>query len=89
MPGQNVSNHLQTSMLSEWQIVSLDYSEWIDAVGYADLDGRDYHLDFLSFVNVLFLGTVWVARGDSSAWSQNNPKFRPSTVRTIFIIPFH
>jgi hypothetical protein len=27
-------------MLSAWQIVSLDYSEWIDAVGYADLDGR-------------------------------------------------
>ncbi len=51
-------------MLSAWQIVSLDYSEWIDAVGYADLDG-----------------TVWVARGDSSTWSQNNPKFRPSAVR--------
>jgi hypothetical protein len=27
-------------MLSAWQIVSLDYSEWIDAVGYADLDGK-------------------------------------------------
>ena len=40
LPGQNVSNHLQTSMLSAWQIVSLDYSEWIDAVGYADLDGK-------------------------------------------------
>ena len=54
-------------MLSAWQIVSLDYSEWIDAVGYADLDG-----------------TVWVARGDSSTWAQNNPKFRPSAVRKIF-----
>ncbi len=41
LPGQNVTNHLQTSMLSAWQIVSLDYSEWIDAVGYADLDGKD------------------------------------------------
>lgn len=39
LPGQNVANHLPTSMLSTWQIVSLDYSEWIDAVGYADLDG--------------------------------------------------
>jgi hypothetical protein len=67
LPGQNVSNHLQTSMLSTWQIVSLDYSEWIDAVGYADLDG-----------------TVWVARGDSSTWAQNNPKFRPSTVSKSF-----
>jgi hypothetical protein len=28
-------------MLSAWQIVSLDYSEWIDAVGYADLDGKN------------------------------------------------
>ncbi len=64
LPGQNVTNHLQTSMLSAWQIVSLDYSEWIDAVGYADLDG-----------------TVWIARGDSTTWTQNNPKFRPSTVR--------
>lgn len=27
-----------------------------------------------------FLGTVWVARGDSSTWAQNNPKFRPSAV---------
>ena len=27
-------------MLSAWQIVSLDYSEWIDAVAYADLDGK-------------------------------------------------
>ena len=36
LPGQNVANHLQTSMLSAWQIVSLDYSEWIDAAGYAD-----------------------------------------------------
>ena len=27
-------------MLSAWQIVSLDYSEWIDSVAYADLDGR-------------------------------------------------
>ncbi|CAF2174902.1 unnamed protein product [Rotaria magnacalcarata] len=62
LPGQNVSTHLQTSMLSAWQIVSLDYSEWIDAAAYADLDG-----------------TVWVARGDSSTWAQNNPKFRPST----------
>ncbi|UJR35845.1 hypothetical protein I4U23_028589 [Adineta vaga] len=61
LPGQNVSNHLQASMLSAWQIVSLDYSEWIDSVAYADLDG-----------------TVWVARGDSSTWAQNNPKFRPS-----------
>jgi hypothetical protein len=71
LPGQNVSNHLQTSMLSAWQIVSLDYSEWIDAVGYADLDG-----------------TVWVARGDSSTWAQNNPKFRPSAVReqNLFMI---
>ncbi len=41
LPGQNVANHLQTSMLSAWQIVSLDYSEWIDAVAYADLDGRE------------------------------------------------
>lgn len=41
LPGQNVSNHLQMSMLSGWQIVSLDYSEWIDAVAYADLDGRE------------------------------------------------
>ncbi len=39
LPGQNVSTHLQTAMLSAWQIVSLDYSEWIDAVAYADLDG--------------------------------------------------
>jgi len=31
-------------MLSAWQIVSLDYSEWIDAVGYADLDGKDWNL---------------------------------------------
>lgn len=54
---------MQGSMLSAWQIVSLDYSEWIDAVGYADLDG-----------------TVWLARGDSSTWTQNNPKFRPSAV---------
>jgi hypothetical protein len=69
LPGQNVSNHLQTSMLSAWQIVSLDYSEWIDAVGYADLDG-----------------TVWVARGDSSTWAQNNPKFRPSAVRKMISI---
>ncbi len=44
IPGQNVSNPLQTSMLSAWQIVSLDYSEWIDAVGYADLDGKDWNL---------------------------------------------
>jgi hypothetical protein len=28
-----------------------------------------------------YLGTVWVARGDSSTWTQNNPKFRPSAVR--------
>ncbi len=56
-------------MLSAWQIVSLDYSEWIDAVGYADLDG-----------------TVWVARGDSSTWAQNNPKFRPSAVRKMISI---
>jgi hypothetical protein len=28
-------------MLSARQIVSLDYSEWIDAVGYADLDGKN------------------------------------------------
>ena len=41
LPGQNVSNQLQMSMLSGWQIVSLDYSEWIDAVGYADLDGME------------------------------------------------
>jgi len=39
LPGQNVSNHLQGSMLSAWQIVSVDYSEWIDSVTYADLDG--------------------------------------------------
>jgi hypothetical protein len=39
LPGQNVSNHLPTSMLSAWKIVSLDYSEWIDTAGYADLDG--------------------------------------------------
>ena len=32
----------------------------------------------------LFLGTVWVARGDSSTWAQNNPKFRPSAVRRSF-----
>ncbi len=44
LPGQNVSNHLQTSMLSAWQIVSLDYSEWIDAVAYADLDGKYLNL---------------------------------------------
>ncbi|CAF0806340.1 unnamed protein product [Rotaria sordida] len=61
LPGQNVSTHLQASMLSAWQIVSLDYSEWIDSVCYADLDG-----------------TVWIARGDSSTWAQNNPKYRPS-----------
>lgn len=64
LPGQNVANQVPTSMLSAWQIVSLDYSEWIDAMGYADLDG-----------------TVWIARGDSSTWTQNNPKFRPSSVR--------
>ena len=40
LPGQNVSNHLQGSMLSAWQIVSVDYSEWIDSVTYADLDGK-------------------------------------------------
>ena len=40
LPGQNLSNPMQTSMLSAWQIVSLDYSEWIDSVAYADLDGR-------------------------------------------------
>lgn len=71
LPGQNVPNQMPTSMLSAWQIVSLDYSEWIDAVGYADLDG-----------------TVWIARGDSSTWSQANPKFRPSSVRQtpVFLI---
>ena len=66
LPGQSVSNQLQMSMLSAWQIVSLDYSEWIDSIAYADLDG-----------------TVWVARGDASTWAQNNPKFRPSTVRKL------
>ncbi|CAF5188051.1 unnamed protein product, partial [Rotaria magnacalcarata] len=40
LPGQNVPNHVPTSMLSAWQIVSLDYSEWIDGVAYADLDGK-------------------------------------------------
>ncbi|CAF0863358.1 unnamed protein product [Adineta ricciae] len=39
LPGQNIPNHMPTSMLSAWQIVSLDYSEWIDSVAYADLDG--------------------------------------------------
>lgn len=79
LPGQNLSNQVQTSMLSAWQIVSLDYSEWIDSVAYADLDGRRrtrrWHL------NISILGTVWVARGDGSTWTQTNPKFRPSTVR--------
>ncbi|CAF0835594.1 unnamed protein product [Didymodactylos carnosus] len=42
LPGQNVSSHCQHSMPSAWQIVSLDYSEWIDAVSYADLDGTVY-----------------------------------------------
>ena len=32
-------------------------------------------------VSFEILGTVWVARGDSSTWTQNNPKFRPSAVR--------
>lgn len=41
LPGQTVATHLQMSMLSGWQIVSLDYSEWIDAVAYADLDGME------------------------------------------------
>ena len=31
-----------------------------------------------------FLGTVWVARGDSSTWAQNNPKYRPSAVSKSF-----
>jgi hypothetical protein len=43
LPGQNLSNHMQASMLSAWQIVSLDYSEWIDSVAYADLDGSIEH----------------------------------------------
>lgn len=48
LPGQNVPGHMQTSMLSAWQIVSLDYSEWIDSVGYADLDGNDYNREALA-----------------------------------------
>ncbi len=69
-------------MLSAWQIVSLDYSEWIDAVAYADLDGINQNQsDEIFFCNVEILGTVWVARGDPSTWTQNNPKFRPSAVR--------
>jgi hypothetical protein len=39
LPTQNVANPLQASMTSTWQIVSLDYSDWIDSVAYADLDG--------------------------------------------------
>jgi hypothetical protein len=53
LPGQNVSNHLQTSMLSAWQIVSLDYSEWIDAVAYADLDGKYFGFYMIRFILVL------------------------------------
>lgn len=26
------------------------------------------------------VGTVWIARGDSSTWAQTSPKFRPSAV---------
>jgi len=36
----------------------------------------------IRFIFVIeILGTVWIARGDSSTWTQNNPKFRPSSVR--------
>ena len=40
LPAQNTPNPMQSSVLSAWQIVSLDYSEWIDSVAYADLDGK-------------------------------------------------
>jgi hypothetical protein len=40
-------------MLSAWQIVSLDYSEWIDAVAYADLDGSfSEEICFCKFRNI-------------------------------------
>jgi hypothetical protein len=39
LPGQNIPNAMQSSLLSAWQLVSLDYSEWIDSIAYADLDG--------------------------------------------------
>lgn len=77
-------NHLPTSMLSAWQIVSLDYSEWIDAVAYADLDGKFHYKtisEYSQSTSRNILGTVWMARGDATAWAQNSPKFRPSTVR--------
>jgi hypothetical protein len=68
-------------MLSAWQIVSLDYSEWIDAVAYADLDGKKGFIWKIRLFYFKILGTVWVARGDSSTWTQNSPKYRPSAVR--------
>lgn len=37
---------MQASVLSPWQIVSLDYSEWIDSVAYADLDGLFDRMNF-------------------------------------------
>ena len=58
LPGQNVSNHLQASMLSAWQIVSLDYSEWIDSVAYADLDGKIDKTGLIVFVLAIVIGGV-------------------------------